>query len=224
MVGNHQSLSSFTPDHYSASVGPIVRINPTELHISDPDFYAIAYSSSAPFHKLKAWRNRLGIPEGIQSTVEHELHHHRRVALNPYFSKQRINNFSPYLQKCADRLCDRLVREYQGTSKVVAINDAWAAFTTDIIIYYCFGWTYDFLDCSDFVAPFTTAIQQLALTVHAGTHFPWLIKALMCIPPSIVTEMSRNTKPIFQFKDVIFSPSPPPRFGTIQKAYVALGS
>ena len=198
---------TFQIEKWHEQYGPIIRINPTEIHVSDPDFYAIAYSSSAPFQKLRAWRDRLGLREGVQSTVEHDLHHHRRMALNPYFSKQQINKFSPYLQDCATRLCDRLIREYKGTSRVVKMNDAWAAFATDIIMYYSFGWTYDCSYSPDFVAPFTTSIKQLALGVHVATHFPWLVKACMCIPQSIFVILSPAARPVFQLKDVIPLPS-----------------
>ena len=135
--------------------GPIIRINPTELHISDPDFYDVVYSSSTPYAKAKAWRDRFGIPFAVQSTVEHDVHHHRRLALNPYFSKKQINDFTPYIQERATQLCERLLREYKGTSKVVTVNDAWAAFATDVIMYYGFAWSYDFLSYPDFIAPFT---------------------------------------------------------------------
>ena len=184
------------------TAGTIIRINPTELHISDPDFYDIVYSSSTPYAKVKAWRDRFGIPFAVQSTVEHDVHHHRRLALNPYFSKKQINDFTPYIQERATQLCERLLREYKGTSKVVTLNDAWAAFATDVIMYYGFAWSYDFLSYPDFIAPFTNSIKELALSIHFAGHFPLFLKFLQSVPDSVVGIINPAMQPVFKFQNV----------------------
>ena len=125
--------------------GPIIRINPDEIHVSDPDFYDVAYASSAPFEKMPKWLDRFGLPGAVQSTVQHELHRSRRTTLNPHFSKKAIGNFSWFVQNRMDQLCDRLLREYKGTGDVVTLNDAWGAVAADVIINYCLGSDYNFV-------------------------------------------------------------------------------
>ena len=80
---------SRTRHHFDScpSSGPIVRINPDNIHISDPDFYDVAYASNAPFEKMPKWRDRLGLPGATQSTIQHDLHRSRRMTLSPHFSK-----------------------------------------------------------------------------------------------------------------------------------------
>ena len=183
-------------------IGPIIRINPTELHVSDPNFHDVVYSSSAPYEKVKAWRDRFGLPFAVISTVEHDLHHNRRVALNPYFSKRQINDFTPYIQERALQLCERLLREYKGSSKVVTVNDAWATFATDIIMYYGFAWSYDFLSYPDFIAPFTNSIKELVLTTHVAGHFPMFLRFLQSVPDSVVGIINPAMQPVFKFQNV----------------------
>ena len=182
-------------------VGPIIRINPTELHISDPDFHDVVYSNT-PYEKVKAWRDRFGLPLAVVSSAEHDVHHHRRVALNPYFSKRQINDLTPYIQERAVQLCERLLREYKGTSKVVPINDAWAAFTTDVIMHYGFAWSYDCLSRQDFIAPFTNSIRELVLFVHVAGHFPLFLKFLQSVPDSVVGIINPGMQPVFRFQNV----------------------
>lgn len=182
--------------------GLIIRINPTEIHISDPDFYDIAYSSSLPADKFESFRDRFGLPGAVQSTVAHATHHRRRMALNPYFSKKQINEFSPEIQQYAEKLRDRLLREYKGTSKIVSLNDAWAAYVTDIVIFYSFGRSYIFLDYPDFIAPFTNSLKELANSIHVALHFPWFLKALQSLPESVVGLINPAMISVFQFQNV----------------------
>ena len=188
-------------------VGPIIRINPTELHISDPDFYDVLYSSSTPYEKVKAWRDRFGLPFSVASTVEPELHHHRRIALNPYFTKRQINGFTPYIQERAAQLCERLLREYKGSSKVVLVSEAWAAFATDVIMYYVFAWSYDFLSYPDFIAPFTKSMKELFLSTHFAGHFPLFLRFLQSAPESVVGVINPGMRPVFKLQDVSSIPT-----------------
>ena len=127
------------------------------------------------------------------------------MALNPFFSKRQINEFSPYIQQCAEQLCSRLLREYKDTGKIVSLNDAWAAFATDIVFFYSFAWSYNFLDYPDFVAPFTTSIKELANSIHVAGHFPWFLDLLQSLPDSALGIVNPAMVPVFRFQNVSLS-------------------
>ena len=182
--------------------GPIIRINPKEIHVSDPDFHDVAYATSAPYDKLPEWNIRLGLPNSLQATVHHELHRGRRTVLDPYFSRKSILEITPYIQEKTDQLCNRLLREYKGTAKVVTLNDAWAALSTDIIFHYSFDWDYNFLSYPNFVAPFTESIKELLLGVHIGAHFNWFLKSLQATPDWFVGAINPPMKPVINFQNV----------------------
>ena len=182
--------------------GPIIRINPWEIHIADPEFYDVLYSSKNRFDKKKEWNYRFGAPLATVDTIHYDHHHHRRAALNPFFSRQRILDYGPYVQSRVDKLCSRLTSEYSGTSKIICLNDAWATLTADVVNYYCFELSYEFQDYPDFVAPFTTSVKNLAYSVHPMGHFPWLLSLLQSIPDAMVGILSPTMRPVFKFQAV----------------------
>ena len=184
------------------SSGPIVRINPWEVHIADPDFYEILYSTKSRYDKIAALKYRFGIPLSSFDTIGHNHHHQRRSAIGPYFARQKVNDFSPYIQTLALKLCDKLNREYGGKNRVVNLNEAYAAFVSDAITWYTFAFSYDFLDFPDFVTPFTTSIRKLAMSLHVAGHFPWLLKLLQSVPDSVVGLLNPMMVPVFQFQRV----------------------
>lgn len=122
--------------------------------------------------------------------------------MNPFFSRQRILNYSSYAAGRVQRLCQRLDTEYKGTSKVFSFNDAWASLTTDVINYYSFAISYDFQDYPDFVAPFTKSIKLLAQSLHLVGHFPWVLSLLQSLPDSVVAVLNPAMVPVFQFQNV----------------------
>lgn len=193
---------SFLPFLTSYIKGPIIRINPWEIHISDPEFYDVVYSSNTRFEKIERFKYRFGEPTSMLATVEHDLHHRRRVALNPYFSKRQIKDFSGHIQTCAERLCHRLANEYRGTSRVVTLNNVWAAFSADIVIFYTFAFSYDFIEYPDFVAPFTTSLIELTNSAHFAAHFPWLLTFLQTMPDAVLGVVNPAMRPVFQFLNV----------------------
>ncbi|KAK0728747.1 hypothetical protein B0T26DRAFT_849369, partial [Lasiosphaeria miniovina] len=101
---------------------PIVRTNPYELHIRDPDFYDELYASNQRLDKY-----RYGF-----STVPHELHRLRRGAINPFFSVQSVTQLEPLILAKADKLCARF-HALASTAEVVRINAAFIALTLYII-------------------------------------------------------------------------------------------
>lgn len=181
--------------------GPIIRINPTEIHISDPDFFDIIYSHTR-VNKQESFRYRLGNPGSMHSTVEKDLHQKRRASLTSYFSRRQVLDFTPYIQKRVDKLCHRLNNEYKGTSKVVKMDDAFSAFATDNVTYYCFTRSYDFLDFPGFVAPFSTAVDGFYDMAQVCAHFPWLIPFMESLPKFVSAAIQPSMVPYFNYCDV----------------------
>ena len=102
--------------------GPIVRINPHEVHIHDPEFFDIIYTQSPGYDKPSAIQYRFGAPYAAFSTPEHEIHRKRRAAMSTFFSKKSILQQSPPIQAKVDKLCGRLANDYAGKDKVVVLN------------------------------------------------------------------------------------------------------
>ncbi|KAM0794180.1 cytochrome P450 [Usnea florida] len=146
--------------------GPVIRINPWEIHIADSEFYEVLYSTKSRYDKIAALKYRFGLPLSSFDTIGHDHHHLRRSAIGPYFARQKVNDFSPYIQSLALKLCDKLDQEYGGENRVVNLNEAYAAFVSDAITWYTFAFSYDFLGFPEFVTPFTTSIRKLAMSLH----------------------------------------------------------
>ncbi|KAH6693326.1 cytochrome P450 [Leptodontidium sp. MPI-SDFR-AT-0119] len=83
--------------------GPIVRINPWELHISDPEFYDEVYAGGSK--KRDKWPylcGQFGTPDAALSTVSHSHHRLRRLPMNKMFSKGSIAKLEPLIHSCSD--------------------------------------------------------------------------------------------------------------------------
>ena len=115
-----------------ARYGPVIRINPCELHVADPEFMDTLYTgNSRKREKWSFYTGVLGTPGAAMNTNGHELHRVRRSAMNPFFSKTTIRNLQPLVDGKVDILLERLgkVGEVEG---VVNVNHAASAFTNGI--------------------------------------------------------------------------------------------
>ncbi len=117
-----------------ARYGPIIRINPYELHISDPTFYETLYASSASGEKRDKWgwfTKQFATPEAMFATNSHDQHKLRRVALNRFFSMSSVRKLQPMIEERVATLLARLrgFKDVQGADGVIKVNYAYAAFT-----------------------------------------------------------------------------------------------
>jgi hypothetical protein len=110
--------------------GPIVRINPFELHVDDPDFLEDIFTGPGS-HKRDKWEwatKGLGVPGATLMTNGHDLHRLRRAALNPFFSKASVRNLQPLIDAKLDFFIERF-EEFHKNGEVMVINHAFAALT-----------------------------------------------------------------------------------------------
>lgn len=167
-------------------LGPIVRITPWELHIRDPDFFETIYDGGKrdKVYDFVRWGNT--DLSGL-ATIDHDHHKLRRAALSRYFSKAQISQFAPYIQTCADKLCERLQHEYSG--KTVCLSDAYSCLSGDVVMQYCFARNDDFLGSSDFKSPILKATEKQITGYHIISQFPWILNLVLALPDMMCPEI-----------------------------------
>ena len=166
--------------------GPIVRINPYELHVNDADFYEQVYPGPTKTTDKWAWSAKMfGDAGSAFSTVPHDLHRRRRAALSDFFSKRSVTDLAPMIQGAVDKLCERLVA-FQQSSEPVHLGYAWSALTADVITQYSFGRSLDLLSSPNFAVDFYEMLMAPSELTHMTKQFGWLFPLLECVPHWLV--------------------------------------
>ncbi|KAK4141804.1 cytochrome P450 [Dichotomopilus funicola] len=181
--------------------GPIIRIAPNEVHIRDPTFYDVLYSQSRHVDKLKHLADRFNNEMSGFATPEHNVHRMRRSAINPFFSKRRIAQYSPNIQRRMDTLIDRVKAEYVGNGRILNLSDMWAAFAGDVVVDYTFEKPYDFIHAPDFRAAFSDATIALMDPLHWITFFPWPFRIAKMLPDRLVKALSPTMGAVIDYQD-----------------------
>lgn len=111
----------------------------------------------------------------------------RRAALNPFFSKQKINSLEATLQAQIEKFCKR-VEDFAYSGKILPLSYAYGAFTMDVVTEYAMEKSYGNLNREDFGADLVGSIKGIGPMWHFGKHFPWLLRHLLATAPSWLLE------------------------------------
>ena len=141
-------------------IGPIVRINPYELHVADPTFVDTLYPTGAKNVEKWSWSaGMFGSTEMTFGTVGHALHRRRRGAFSHFFSKASVRRLEPFLQTLVDQLCQKL-SQYTDTGVPVNMVHAYSALTQDVITEYCFSNCRNVLEMENFSPWYYDLVQK----------------------------------------------------------------
>ncbi|KAI0147622.1 cytochrome P450 [Xylariaceae sp. FL1272] len=166
--------------------GPVIRIGPNDISISDPDFIDTIYAPG-PGHKrdkdIKK-NQALAVDSSVGGSISHDLHLKRREALNPFFSPQRIKRLDDVLATEAAQL-DRRFAEAASRGGVVNLSDVYFAFCNDIVRQYCFGNSPDLLTHMSLARTRRTNVAAVLRNVKIMLHFGWLRSIMRLLPASI---------------------------------------
>ena len=187
-----------TPKH----AGPIIRINPYELHVRDPDFYEVLYSG--PGQKRDKWWwsvEMFGNSSSMFGTVPHDLHRLRRSALNPFFSKQAITLMEPLIRELIEKLCARF-EKFKETGEPVDALHAYAALTTDVITTYSFNTSYGCIDDPNWKFEWPQAMVDSTTSAHLNKQFKWIFPAMQATPEWIVKIVNPAVMNLINFQKV----------------------
>jgi cytochrome P450 len=129
------------------------------------------------------------------------VHRIRRKALSPFFSDRRISEFQPVIREKVDKLCVKL-KEYGRDGRVLPLNKAWMALTTDIITGYAFAQAYDQLDSENFEDTLHEALVTIYTTGHFALHFPIVFPILDSLPDWFVLKAQPVLQPVVGLRKV----------------------
>ncbi|KAF2966238.1 hypothetical protein GQX73_g7361 [Xylaria multiplex] len=163
--------------------GPVVRIGPNDVSISDPDFIDTIYAPG-PGHKRDkdAIHSRsLGLSSSVGSSITHELHRRRRDALNPFFSPQRIHRLDPDLASKAVQV-DNIFDNAKASGQVLNLSDIYFAFSNDVVHKYCFGSDPNLLSSLQLANARRNNVVSVLGSVKIMLHFSWIRKLLQMLP------------------------------------------
>ncbi|KAI9372980.1 cytochrome P450 [Aspergillus egyptiacus] len=187
--------------------GPIVRINPREVHVSDPAFYDEIYSSSTRVRdKDPFFVPTFALPLCLAATVSHKTHRFRRSLLNNFFSKRSVMELSPACEEIVQKLMRRLEESYQEKA-VIQLSDAFSALSSDIITHYCFGKSWDFLDDRTFCSDIRMAVTEATAHVHLNRFLPWLVQLQYLVPLQVMFWLQPGTAALFRVAKGIYDQS-----------------
>ncbi|KAK4496084.1 hypothetical protein PRZ48_012063 [Zasmidium cellare] len=116
--------------------GPIVRIEPNEVHILDSSFYHNLYNFDPDLEKKDSH-----IPN-LQHTASTAAHRVRRKAFDPYFSRASIQKIEPLITSTIDKLSNQI----SNTKGVVDLSFWFRCMTFEIICTFMLSQPYNLLD------------------------------------------------------------------------------
>lgn len=169
--------------------GPIVRINPYELHVRDPDWYTTLNAAGGRRRNKSEWFMRKAGGQSTFGTVDHDHHRLRRAALNPFFSRPSIVAIEPFIQERVDKLC-QVLEENIASNAVMEMHNAFTSLTLDIISLYAFGECYGLLDLPGFSLEWKHGLEAMVESSIVNRHLPWVADALSLLPNAIAAKIS----------------------------------
>ncbi|KAM5379513.1 hypothetical protein ACJZ2D_004021 [Fusarium nematophilum] len=173
------------------SQGPIVRITPDEVHLSDPKHYDTIYGVKSDFYKDPRFYGAIGIDSSTFATVPNDLHRLRRAALNPFFSRRKVLELESLgvVHEKVDKLC-RIVSDDRAAGKPTNLHAAFRAISVDVITDYAFDDSWDQLDSEDLGQWFSDMVHGSGPMFWTFQVFPALRDPMQSLPEWVAKRMS----------------------------------
>ncbi|KAL2821435.1 cytochrome P450 [Aspergillus cavernicola] len=180
--------------------GPIIRINPREVHICDPDFYEEVNTSYIRKRDKDPKRpNAQGAYTATAATSGHAHHRFRRNIIGSLFSKRSVHELGPQTEPKIQKLMQHFER-FHHDQAVVHVDSAFTALTADLIAQYVYGKSWDFLDKPDLGTNIYTAINAATKAVHAVRFFPFLLRLQRVVPSKLLRAVNPGMEALFELQ------------------------
>lgn len=186
-----QGQYNFKIQELHKKYGPILRINPSEIHISDREFLGEIYDARK---RNKLPDASLDIESSVAGTEHYELHRKRRQAMVGFFSPKAVKQLEPLLAKKRDILLSmidkRSTSAKQQSLEPINISDLYFGHCWDVIQEYAFAFESNVLTDPEESHKLRVNSNDLLCSVNFSRHFGWVNKLAGLLPSSIGEKMT----------------------------------
>ncbi|MCJ1465918.1 hypothetical protein MMC07_004537 [Pseudocyphellaria aurata] len=182
-----------------AQYGPIIRINPHELHINDPEYIDEIYAGASRKRDKYRWISRMTIQNSFVTTISHGLHRERRAPLNTFFSKANIRRLEPLIHDLTAQFLLRMDM-YGQTGEPMPMDLAFKAVTSDIINKIIFGTSSGCVTREDFNGPYFDICSNFFEYLHWMHHVSWLGSLIGALPIEFAMKVMPPIAYIFKLR------------------------
>jgi hypothetical protein len=112
-------------------LGPIVRINPNEVHINDAEFH-MKFSQKYRDLRKDPWYYNMGAPGAVFLTTDRAKHKARRDELSPYLNVKMAQEIPEVIRRKVDQLCS-ILRISREQNLELNLSDAFRSLGHDIV-------------------------------------------------------------------------------------------
>ncbi|KAL4874475.1 cytochrome P450 [Aspergillus karnatakaensis] len=160
--------------------GPVVRINPREVHIKDSTFYSVIYAGGRRDKDPESLFCSL-IPDAVLTTVDHDHHKLRRHIIDSFFSKQSVAKLDGMIREKVRILLGQLGQaRRKGT--VVELHAALGALTSDVISEYMYGESLGSLHAPRYRTPISDSAAHTIGWLHYVRFYPAVFRLAWLLP------------------------------------------
>jgi cytochrome P450 len=168
--------------------GPVVRITPDEVHLSDTANYESIYHVGSKYSKGPFY-DCFGLGSSVFTTKDNEIHRIRRGALNPFFSRKKVLETEEIVQSKVEKLI-RIARKKFAAGQAIDLHHGFRAVSVDVMTEYCYGECFNTLDHEDLGDKFNAIFRRLGPSLWIGQQWPTLHKFGLSLPAVIASAMS----------------------------------
>jgi cytochrome P450 len=182
--------------------GPIVRITPNEVSLSNPENYEAIYYVRSRYTKDPRFYDAFGMEYASFTSCPNELHRLRRGPLNKFFSRAAVLSLQNIVQEKADKLCDLITRNSKA-GEMLDIHHGCRALSVDVITQYMFNKSYALLDAPDLGTNFFELVRGIGPALWVFQQWPemsimnrlpqWMLKK-MSPPLAHILDLQEQAK------------------------------
>ncbi|QKX52975.1 uncharacterized protein TRUGW13939_00046 [Talaromyces rugulosus] len=166
--------------------GPIVRINPDELQVADPNWYdTLNAAGGAIRHKYPPAANLVGTPLGVFGTIDHHVHRVRKAPVASYFGRGNVVQAQSVMRTSVEKLSSQF-HELYVSGKAINLRATLLAFATDLLGIYGFGGSLGLSDSEDKAMEFMHTMNAVAVVTPFFKQFPDALPWLFMLKPWMV--------------------------------------
>ncbi|KAF4850947.1 Cytochrome P450 monooxygenase BOT1 [Colletotrichum siamense] len=165
--------------------GPVIRISPDRIHVSDPSFFREVYANNSRYLKDSGFYQAFGtLKYSIVMLIDPEEHKQRRNTVKSLFSTRQMDQLAPSILDVVRRAMNRAQRSCDRGAPLNT-QALWSSVTVDTIMSVLFDRQMNFVDSDEEMPPFLDAMTKFADNFLLTKHFPLMNRLAVGLPMSI---------------------------------------